>query len=483
MPGQANGSFSGPVPLWIDGKEVTTSTTFDVESPNDSKTLWKSSSASAKEAVQACEAAQKAFKSWRNTKAGEIQKILLKAADIMESRAEELASYMKDETGALEGFAQFNIMTTVDNFRSVAGLASTISGAIPQTKTPGQAALLFKEPYGVILGIAPWNAPYILGVRAFLYPIAAGNTCVLKGPEMSPRTYWAIGSIMKEAGLPDGVLNILYHQPSSAAEVTNTLIEHRAIKKINFTGSTAVGSIIASKAGKELKPCLMELGGKASAYVAEDANLSHAAFQVALGSFLHAGQICMATERVLVHRSILEPFAHELQTSTEKVYAPSAAAPVLIAKPGVEKNIRLRQDAVSKGATILYGHLDANETSAYRLRPVIVSDVTKDMDIFHTESFGPTLSLIAVDSDEEAIDIANDTDYGLSGAVFTENLARGLKIAKEIESGAVHINSMSVHDEAGLPHGGVKRSGWGRFNASWGLEEFVRIKTVSYMEG
>ena len=468
--------------MQINGQEVVTDTTFDVNSPNNSQKLWSSSSASEKQAVLACEAAEQAFKSWRKTKAGEIQRILFKAADIMESRRAELMSYMIEETGALEPFAQFNVTTTIDNLRSVGGLAATISGAIPQTKTPGQGAFLFKEPYGVILGIAPWNAPYILGVRSFLYPIAAGNTCVVKGSELSPRTFWAMGSIMKEAGLPDGVLNILYHRPQDAADVTNKLIEHPAIKKINFTGSTLVGSIIAAKAGKELKPCLMELGGKASAIVCEDANLDNAAFQVALGSFMHSGQICMATERVLVNRKILDKFADALKIATEKVYAPSGDAPVLIAKPGVEKNRKLREDAVAKGARIVYGDAESKEESAYRIRPLIVSDVKKDMDIWYTESFGPTLSLIAVDSDEEAIDIANDTEYGLSGAVFTESLGRGLKIAKEIDSGAIHINSMSVHDEAGLPHGGVKKSGWGRFNASYGLEEFVKSKIVSYME-
>lgn len=477
--------MTGPVPLWINGQEVVTDTTFEVNSPSTSQPLWASSSASEQHVAEACEAAEKAFKTWRKTKAGDIQSILLKAADIMEARRAELVGYMMEETGSLDAFAQFNITTTIDNFRSVSGLAATISGYIPQTKTPGQGAFLFKEPMGVILGIAPWNAPYILGVRAFLYPIAAGNTCVLKGSELSPRTYWAMGSILKEAGLPDGVLNVLYHRPQDAAAVTNKLIEHPSIKKLNFTGSTIVGSIIAAKAGKELKPCLMELGGKASAIVCEDANIEHAAFQVALGSFLHAGQICMATERVLVHRAILTPFAEALQSATAKIYAPTADAPVLIAKAGVEKNAKLRQDAVSKGAKIIYGggnDTPSSPSSAHRIQPLIISDVKKDMEIWYTESFGPTLSLIAIESDAEAISIANDTEYGLSGAVFTSNLGRGLKIAKEIDSGAIHINSMSVHDEAGLPHGGVKKSGWGRFNAQWGLEEFVRIKTVSYME-
>jgi acyl-CoA reductase-like NAD-dependent aldehyde dehydrogenase len=433
-----------PVPLWIAGKEVTTSTTFDVFSPNDGKKLWSSCSASPKEAVEAVEAAQSALKTWRKTKPADIRKILLKAADIFEARQEELSGYMMQETGAIGPFTGFNITLTVENFRDVAGRAAQILGAIPQTSTPGQAALVFKEPYGVNLGIAPWNAPYILGTRAFLYAIVGGNTVVLKGSELSPRTYWAIGSVLKEAGLPDGVLNVIYHRPSDAAAVTNTIIEHPAVRKVNFTGSTMTGSIIGAKAGKELKPILMELGGKASAIVCEDANLENAAMQVALGSFLHAGQICMATERILVNRKIIDSFAEALKGASEKVYAPNGDAPVLVAKAAVEKNYKLLDDAASKGAKVLYGDINAKEQSAYRIRPVIISDVKKEMDIFYTESFGPTVSLIAVDSDEEAIEIANDTDYGLSGAVFTESLGRGLKIAREIDSGAIHINSMSV---------------------------------------
>ncbi|CAK3762886.1 Vanillin dehydrogenase [Lecanosticta acicola] len=481
--GDAGTGLDGPVPLWIDGAEVVTSTTFDVECPTDGKKLWTSSSTSVKEAQLAVDAARKAFTTWRRTKPAKIQSILLKAAEIMEARREELSKYMMLETGALEGFTNFNIQTTVDNLRDVAGRSADIHGIIPPTKEPGQGAFVFKEPFGVILGIAPWNAPYILGTRSFLYAIAAGNTAVVKGSELSPRVYWALGSVLKEAGLPDGVLNVLYHRPSDAADVTNALIENPAIRKVNFTGSTAVGSILAAKAGKELKPCLMELGGKASAIVCEDANIKQAAFQVALGSFLHAGQICMATERVLVNKNIIQQFGEELKAATEAVYSPNNDAPVLVAKATVEKNQRLHSDALQKGARIIYGDTASASPDTYRIRPVIISDVTKDMEIFYTESFGPTVSLIPVESDEEAIDLANDTEYGLSGAIFTESLGRGLKIARAIEAGAVHINSMSVHDESGLPHGGYKKSGWGRFNAKWGIEEFLQLKTVTYQEG
>ncbi|KAK3676579.1 hypothetical protein LTR78_003353 [Recurvomyces mirabilis] len=481
--GESNGSKTSTVPLWIAGEEVTSNTTpFDVVSPTTSQKLWSASGTTPDQAIEAVDKAQEAFKSWRRTKPAAIRTILLKAADIMEKRQEELASYMKEETGALDAFAGFNMMTTIENLRDVAGRAANIMGVIPQTGTAGQGALVFKEPMGVILGIAPWNAPYILGVRAALYAIAAGNCVVLKGSELSPRTFWAIGSVFAEAGLPKGVLSVIYHRPEDAVAVTNALIESPHVKKVNFTGSTNVGAIIASKAGKELKPVLLELGGKASAVICEDADVESAAFQCALGAFLHSGQICMSTERILVDRKILDKFVEALKGAVEKVFPSSGEAPVLVAKAGVEKNRNLVNDAVKKGAKLTYGNVETKEDSAYRIRPLIVQDVKKDMDLYYTESFGPSVSLIGFENDEEAIEIANDTEYGLSGAVFTASLARGLKIAKEIDSGAVHINSMSVHDESMLPHGGVKKSGWGRFNAQWGIEEFVKLKTVTYME-
>ncbi|KAK0884452.1 hypothetical protein LTR87_001795 [Friedmanniomyces endolithicus] len=447
--------MSKPVPLWIAGKQVQTETTFPVTSPTTTEHLWTSSSVSAPLALEALDAAQTAFKTWRHATPAEIRKILLRAADIFEARRDELAGYMKAETGALANFAGFNTTQSIEVLRDVAGRSAHILGEIP-------------KPPHLALGPSFSKSP--------------GNTVVLKGSELSPRTFWALGSVMKEAGLPDGVLSVIYHRPEDAVEVTNAIIESAVVKKVNFTGSTLVGSIYASKAGKELKPVLMELGGKASAIVCEDAEVESAAMQCAMGAFIHAGQVCMATERILVNRKILDKFAEALKGASEKIYAAEGEAPVLVAKATVEKNHKLLADAVAKGGKVIAGDVDPREDSAYRMRPVIVSDVKKGMDLYYTESFGPSVSLIAVESDEEAIEIANDTEYGLSGAVFTQNLGRGLKIAKQIDSGAVHINSMSIHDEATLPHGGVKKSGWGRFNAQWGLEEFLKLKTVTYME-
>ncbi|KAI9698254.1 MAG: hypothetical protein M1820_007524 [Bogoriella megaspora] len=487
--GHTNGASTSPLPIWIDGKQIATSTTFPVISPNSSQKLYNVSSASLQDALHAVEAASAAFPSWSKTKPQFRRNILLRAADELEKIANAASQIQVDETGAPEGICKgFMLPTTVEGLRDTAGRIMTVMGCIPSSMGEGTGAVVWKEPYGVNLGIAPWNAPYILGVRAAMYAIATGNTVVLKGSELSPKCFWTIGDIFHKAGLPAGVLNVIYFRPEDAAEITTALINHKAIKKINFTGSTTIGRIISEQAGKALKPVLMELGGKASAIVLEDADVDLAAKECAAGAYMHAGQICMSTERILVHTSIIEPFTAALQKSLSAMYPNSSAGPTLVSKVGVEKNHKLLSDAESHGAKILYPS-DAPsseriaETSAYRMRPIIFSGVTKEMQIYQTESFGPSVSLFPIESAAEGIKIANDTAYGLSASVFSKDLARALAVARELESGAVHVNGMSVHDEPGLPHGGVKESGWGRFNGNWGLEEFVRLKTVTYREG
>ncbi|KAF2875854.1 aldehyde dehydrogenase domain-containing protein [Massariosphaeria phaeospora] len=476
------------VPLLINGKETTTTATFPVVSPSSHKTIWNASSASLDDVHAAISAAQDAFPAWSKTRPAARRTILLKAADIFESHADEYGKYMEDETGAQSAFAGgFNVPFAIEMIRDVAGRISSVMGSIPACADETTSALVIKEPYGVVLGIAPWNAPYILGVRAILFALATGNTCILKGSELSPRCFWAIGSVLSEAGVPAGAINVLYHRPEDAAQITTALIEHPAIKKVNFTGSTAVGRIIAQTAGKNLKPVLMELGGKASAIVLEDADLNKAATQCAVGAFLHAGQVCMATERIIVRKEIKAQFLDAFKGAAEGIFGGDKPAPVLVQSAGVDKNKRLVAAAVQAGAQLVHGdhekdeaHPETKELSNTRMRPIIVDGVTKNMELFHTESFGPSVSVIEVASDEEAINIANDTDYGLTGAVFTENLARGFRVARQIESGAIHINAMTIHDETNLPHGGMKLSGWGRFNGSWGMDEFLRTKTITY---
>ena len=308
-----------------------------------------------------------------------------------------------------------------------------------------------------------------------------GNTVVLKGSELSPKCYWALGSLLKEAGLPKGVVNTIIHRPQDAAAATSSIIASPAIKKVSFTGSTTTGAIIASLAGKHLKPVVIELGGKASTIVCEDADIEKAALGAVLGSFLHSGQVCMCTERILVHAAIAEKFKPALKTMTENVFGHPSGL-VLINEPAVLKNRKLLDDAISKGAKVVFGDPQHKADNKSAMRPVIIENVQKGMDIYHTESFGPTVSVYTVQSDDEAVKLAKDTEYGLSAAVFTESLQRGFKIAKQIDSGAVHINSMTIHDEASLPHGGYKKSGFGRFNSIEGLSEWVQHEVITWYD-
>jgi len=301
----------------------------------------------------------------------------------------------------------------------------------------------------------------------------------LKAPEFSPLCSTHIVNALHEAGLPPGVLNLIAHQPSDAAAITKHLIESPIIKKINFTGSTAVGRIIAELGGKNLKPVLLELGGKAPAIVCEDADLDLAAKECAMGAFLHSGQICMSTERIIVHEKVVNDFEEHFKKAAAAFAPAGTEAPVLINSAGVTKNQRLLKDAVSKGATIIHG--DHENGDGAKMMPVVVRGTSKGMEMYYTESFGPTVSVITVKSDEEALELANDTKYGLSAAIFTRDLGKALRMARQIESGAVHINGMTVHDETALPHGGMKDSGYGRFGAT-GLEEWVRTKTVTFKD-
>ncbi|PGH09279.1 hypothetical protein GX51_00721 [Blastomyces parvus] len=470
------------IPLLLDNQPLITADTFDVTSPNTGAVIYKCCSTSVSDAVRAADSANAAFKSWSKVNPSARRDIFLRVIEIYERRKEELIGYAQEETGSGRAFTEMNWWLGHSVLKDVSGRTLSTAGTVPFMRDEGQSGIVYKEPYGVILSIVPWNAMFILGLRAILLPLAAGNTVVLKGSELSPKCFWALGDIFREAQLPPGCLNVLYHRPASASEITTALIAHPAIRKINFTGSTQVGRIIASTAGKYIKPVLLELGGKASTLVLDDADLTKAASGCVLGSFLHGGQICMSTERIIVQRSVVDEFRNHLRKAMAA--NDSDPPPVLVNAAPVMKNKNLVSDAVSKGGNILVGNNTSTEETPNntRMHPIILEDITPDMDIYHTESFGPTVSLYVVDTEQEAIQLANDTEYGLSAAVYTENLGRGLRVAKQLESGAVHINSMTVHDEPGLPHGGVKCSGFGRFGGPAALDEFLTTKSVTWMD-
>jgi benzaldehyde dehydrogenase (NAD) len=320
--------------------------------------------------------------------------------------------------------------------------------------------MALREPVGVILGIAPWNAPIILGVRAIAVPLACGNSVILKASENCPRTHSLIIEAFAEAGFPEGTVNIVTNAPKDAADVVGTLIDHRAVRRINFTGSTAIGKVIAKRAAEHLKPCLLELGGKAPLIVLEDADLDEAVKAAAFGAFMNQGQICMSTERLIVVQAVLSEFVRRITAKAKSLSSgdpregKSTLGAVVDVKTMHHVN-SLIDDAVAKGATIVAG----GKAESVLMPATVVDGVTRVMNIYSDESFGPVVGIIHALDEADAIRLANDSEYGLSAAVFTRDTARGLRVARQIRSGICHINGPTVHDEPQMPFGGVGASG------------------------
>jgi acyl-CoA reductase-like NAD-dependent aldehyde dehydrogenase len=333
------------------------------------------------------------------------------------------------------------------------------------------------------LGIAPWNAPVILGVRALAMPLACGNTVVLKASERCPATHRLIGSVLREAGLGGGIVNVITHRPEDAQPIVEALIAHAAVRRINFTGSTHVGRILAQLAARHLKPILLELGGKAPLIVLDDADLDAAVNAAVFGGFANQGQICMSTERILVSATIADDFAARL---AKRVAALPVGDPTghvvlgsLVDLEAVRRVQRLVADAEAHGAKVLAG----GQVQGTIMHGIVVDGVTADMALFREESFGPQVSITRVSSDEEAVRLANDTEYGLSAAVFSRDITRAMNMAKQIQSGICHINGPTVHDEAQMPFGGTKASGYGRFGGKAAIEEFTELRWITIQTG
>lgn len=424
--------------------------------------------------------AASAFPGWAAIGPNARRALLMKAADALEARRDDFVEAMMNEIGATRGWAMFNLGLGASMIREAAALTTQISGEVIPSDKPGCLAMALKEPVGVILGIAPWNAPIILGVRAIAVPLACGNCVVLKGSELCPRTHGLIAEAFADAGFPDGVVNYVSNAPAEAADVVGALVDAPEIKRINFTGSTGVGRIIARRAAEQLKPCILELGGKAPLIVLDDADLDEAVKAAAFGAFMNQGQICMSTERIIVVDAIADAFTERFaaKVATMPTGDPrDEAAPLgaVVDMRTVAHVNALIANALERGAALLSGGL--SETV---LMPATVIDrVTEEMAIYRDESFGPVVAIIRVRDEAEAIRVANDSEYGLSAAVFTRDGARGLAVARQIRSGICHVNGPTVHDEAQMPFGGVGASGYGRFGGKAGIDSFTELRWLT----
>ncbi|KFY78678.1 hypothetical protein V499_02212 [Pseudogymnoascus sp. VKM F-103] len=465
------------VPLIIDGLDVTTDVEFVFETnrfggkPSPKKAFAQG--ASTETCLRAVESCAKAFPSWKRTDADQKRKLFQQLKHLLEVRGDDVREIIEEEINCSKLWSHINLQDSLGLIDEAAALVTSdaLSGTIPITRNHNAPALVFKEPMGVILGIAPWNAPLILGFRAVVAPIAAGNTAILKGSELSPRVHYFIAQLFQDAGFPPGVLNFIMHRPQEASAAYETMISHPAVRKCNFTGSTPVGRLIASRAAASLKPVLLELGGKNFAIILDDADLDKSARLTLEGAFLNNGQICMSTDTVLVSRSVFAAYRKKLIVLMKKASSDISA---VITTKSSERLRALINDAIAKGADITTG----DDTDPSIIPATIVDNMIPSMDFYHAESFGPMLGLQIFDDISEATKVINDCPFGLSSAIFTRNHYRAMMIAKDLNVGAIHINGATVHDEPTIPHGGHGDSGWGRFGGSWGLDEFVHTKTI-----
>ena len=465
----------------IDGAAVAAASgaTFERRDPVTGKVASEAAAAGLEDVAKVVEAAARAFPAWSETGPGARRALLNKAADLLDSRSDQFTKLMLEEIGATPPWGGFNVFFAANLLREAAALTTQITGEVIPSDKPGILALAIRQPAGVVLGMAPWNAPVILGVRALASPLACGNTVVLRSSEVCPATHRLIVQTLNDAGFPQGVVNVISNAPADAPKIVEALIAHPAVRRVNFTGSSRVGRTIAKLAAEHLKPVLLELGGKSPLIVLDDADVDAAVSATVFGAFINSGQVCMSTERLIVDEAVADAFVAKLSARAAALPAGDPRGAVvlgsLVNRGAAERMDELIADAVGKGAKVVAG----GKREGAIVEATVIDHVTPDMRIYYEESFGPVKPVVRVKGDDEAVLVANDTEYGLASAVFSRDVQRALAVARRIESGICHINGPTVHDEAQMPFGGVKASGYGRFGGKAAIAEFTDLRWIT----
>ena len=463
---------------WVDAADGQT---FEDLNPYTGEVYAHLPAGKREDAARAIEAAQAAFPEWANSPPSLRRKIFLKAADIMERRQDELVKAMMEEVGGTIGISMFQMFFVPGLYRSAAAGAYEVKGEIIPADYPNAFFMAVRQPAGVVSCFGPFNVPYILCSRAFAMPVAYGNTAVLKPSEEASVTGGILlAEIFEEAGLPPGVLNVITSTREDAVEVGDEMISNPAVRRISFTGSTDVGRIIAENAGRHLKRAVLELGGKDPLIVLGDADLDYAVDAATWGAFLHQGEICMSTERIIIEKNIADQFTEKLKERALSLPMgdptnPATAIGPLINQRAVDLVHAHVQEAVAGGAELVTG----GKYDKLIYHPTIVTDVKPEMRIFTDQTFGPVAPIVVVDDAEEALAVANNSKYGLSAGIITNDFTRALDMAMRLETGMVHIGDQTVNDEPQVPFGGVKGSGYGRFGGQAALDEFTELRWIS----
>jgi acyl-CoA reductase-like NAD-dependent aldehyde dehydrogenase len=467
--------------LLIDGVEVPAAggATFDVQSPATESVMATAAQAGPSDVDAAVAAARSGFEKWSALVPSEREAVLLRAAEIVAAEGEQrMLDVLIDESGSTINKARGEIAYTVDLLRTAAGEVRRLYGDTFPNDRNDRLSMVYREPMGVVAVVAPYNAPLSLTAKMSAFPLAAGNSIVLKPSEETPLTALLFARILGEAGIPDGVINVVTGFPEDCGA---PLVSHQGIDCIALTGSTATGIAVGTAAIQRMRHVQLELGGKSAVLVLRDADLRAAARIVVEGMFAHAGQICMANSRIIVEDCIFDEFAVLLKQQIETLHLgdqrdPKSAYGPLINRRALEKIQAHQQDAVSRGATILSG---GKVKDGLVYEPTVVIEPSRDSSLWRDESFGPIASLVRADDLDDAIKIANDTDYGLSSAVLTKNVQWAFQAARQIKAGSVHIGMHAFQSNALAPIGGYGMSGIGKSGGKYSTEEFTERKWVS----
>lgn len=435
--------------------------------------------ASQRDAQEAVNSAASAFPEWSQTPDAERARILNTAADLILERADLFVEVIAKEIGGSELWARFNCKLAADIFRHAAGMTDFVRSTVRDGRDGAVRSTLMRQPAGVVLGIAPWNAPVVLASRAIAVPLACGNTVVLKASERCPKTHSLVIEVLNDAGLPKGAANLVLNSPDTASEIVEALVRNVAVRRVNFTGSTRVGRVIAEICARHLKPVVLGLSGKASLIVLDDADIDEAVKAAAFGAFFNQGQICISTERIIVDDRVADRFVEKLTEKAKSLTVgdPSNGVYDLGTMISADAAIRVRNlvdEAVELGAVVKTG-AEINKTN---MRPTVLDHVDSSMRIYREESFGPIAAIVRVRSDEEAISLSNDSSYGLASAIFSNNIERAQAIAAQLECGICHINGPTVYDDPAMPFGGLKDSGYGKLSGREAIHEFTELKWV-----
>jgi vanillin dehydrogenase len=478
--------MSEPRQMYIDGSwtSAASGASFDDSNPATGEVWAHVADAGRADAKRAIAAAAQAFPAWSRLAPSVRAGYLLKVADILERRQKELAEVRVEEGGAWIGFSMFETGYAPSIYRAAAATCYQPLGEV-MPSNHGKLSLVLREPLGVVATISPWNAPLLLSSRGIAVALAVGNTVVLKPSEETPVAGGIVlAQAFEEAGLPRGVFNVVTCSRQHVAEVGDELIENPSVRGISFTGSTAIGKQIGAKAGGLLKRACLELGGKDALIVLDDADMDRALSAASFGSFMHQGQICMSVEKIVLHEKIAAEFTERFVAlvqglKTGDPHQPGHVIGPIINQKQLDKIAAQVEDAVKKGAQLLTG----GRHRGLFYEATVLSHVTRDMAVYREETFGPVAPLITVRNDEEAITVANDTEYGLSAGIITRDEQRGLDIARRLDTGMAHINCSSVNDEPWIPFGGAKNSGLGRHGGSGSVQAFTETRWITSDRG